>query len=152
VTTTNEWERLSISDDDLAQAKRFGNFILERSLHDTTGGVDDKLIHLAFNTALIVSYARPFTMNFDKLGKKRPSMLLPFLENLSCEEGKLHKIVCDSRDQEYAHSDSASHNVAIYKSEFFDIAISPNPFIPLPRIQVGATAETHRKITSDGFR
>lgn len=132
VKPEDELERLIISEGDLLQARRFAEFILRKNLHDrSTDYEEQKLIHLAFNTSLIVSYSRPFTGNKGISGGKQPSIGLHLLEALSIEEKKLHESLTQSRDTEYAHSDLHSRDIYIYKSDNLAIPIGRDPFVPL---------------------
>ena len=133
----DELERLIISQQDLLQAKSFAEFILSKNLHDrSTDWEEQKLIHLAFNTSLIVSYSRPFTGNRGISTGKQQSVGSKLLEVLSKEEKRLHDNLTRSRHAEYAHSDLNSHNVSIYACENFAIPIGRNPFVPIEIEQI----------------
>ena len=63
----------------------------------------------AFNTALIISYCRPFSTRYD-LDEKRESKLDGNIaEVLTEEEIEMHARMKQLRDESYAHSDARSH-------------------------------------------
>ena len=58
---------------DFKQAQRFARYILRRKLHDVRNPhAVAKLVHLAFNTSLIVAYCRPFHKGNDGLKIRVP--------------------------------------------------------------------------------
>jgi hypothetical protein len=128
-------KRLIISEMDLLQALDFGKFILRKRLHDKTSK-EAKLVHLAFNTSLIVSYARPFlgSRNSEDRSEK-PSLPKRFRDRLTKDEKRLHQIVITSRKKEYAHSDLDSYGMKISTLEGTHIPHGRNPFIPLTKTQ-----------------
>ncbi len=128
-------ERCIISQLDLLQSLAFAKFILEKQLHErATVDEEKKLIHLAFNTALIVSYCRPFHRNKSNQGTaRRPSLPSSSLDIFTADERKLHDLIIKSRDKEYAHSDLESYNMLISQFKGIQIPISRDPFIPLNR-------------------
>lgn len=87
-----------------------------------------KLVHLAFNTSLIVAYCRPFHKSNDGL-KIRVSLedAVSGILDAAAEQVLHHKVIA-MRDQTFAHSDAASHEiegwnydgktVQIYKAAF----------------------------------
>lgn len=100
--------RLSISLGDFRQARRFASFILRRQLHTKTQTDYVQLLHLAFNTSLVVSYSRPFSSNRD-LHKARSSLKSLVLAVLTADEIALQEKVLEVRNTAYGHSDASSH-------------------------------------------
>ena len=149
MTNEEELERILISQSDLLQAHQFATFILEENLHDkSTHDAKTKLILLAFNTALIVSYSRPFGTNRGKVTRRR-SLSDTVLNSLTDSESRLHQLVLDCRDQEYAHSDLASYDMSIFSSfSGIDIPISRNPFIPLDKTQINNLVSIIEKLVT----
>lgn len=61
--------RKSLFLSDFKEARRFATFILDKKLHDKKQTEYVRLLHSAFNTALIISYCRPFTVNRNRPGE-----------------------------------------------------------------------------------
>ena len=135
---TSLLKRLMISEDDLLQAKKFINFVLEKELYNCKNE-EDELILLAFSTAVIVSYSRPFKNNVAK------SLLESFLDSLTENELKIHNRFIKMRDKEYAHSDAVS-----YSPEFYgDFLVTRNPFNPLEEKEFIALNKIIEKLLSE---
>jgi hypothetical protein len=60
---------------DLRQSREFAEFILQRKWRDKSP--KSRLVHLAFNTSLIVSYCRPFTIHINATGQSIPLKYSP---------------------------------------------------------------------------
>jgi hypothetical protein len=106
----NELEstRLSISLGDFKQARKFVSLILRRQLHSKTRTDYVELLHLAFNTSLIISYSRPFSWNSDlHNGRSSLKSLVPRV--LTPDEIALHNEILELRNTAYGHSDASSH-------------------------------------------
>src|SRR6266446_1254832 len=110
-----EWRlpRLYIYLNDFSEARKFASHILEERLHDkkktARARERQELAHLAFNTSLIISYARPFKRSHNFKGQAKSSLQDFIREVLNHEELELHKRVIAMRDTSYAHSDASSH-------------------------------------------
>ena len=100
--------RLYISLNDLRDARKFAAYIIKRGLHDKKTELR-KLEHLAFNTALIVSYSRPFKSSQHFKGQGKSSLDGYEHKVLGEAEVELHRQILALRDQAYAHSDARSH-------------------------------------------
>lgn len=101
--------RLYIYLNDFRDARNFATYILEKGLHDKKTELK-QLVHLAFNTSLMISYSRPFTRNSNLKGEGKSS--LGGYEHEVLKEGvevELHRRILALRDQAYAHSDASSH-------------------------------------------
>jgi hypothetical protein len=61
--------RLVISHNDLVQARWYAYLILSKKLH-YSDKEEDKYLHRGLNTALIVTYYRPFSKNKDNDSKR----------------------------------------------------------------------------------
>lgn len=118
--------RLNIFLSDFHQARRFADYILRRDLHRFKDPYSkSKLIHLAFNTSLIISYSRPFHGSNDQKGSAKVSLKAHVVAVLDADECALHNRIIAKRDQAFAHSDSIAHemggidysgrNVMLYK-------------------------------------
>ncbi len=97
---------------DFKQAREFAAHILKRKWQQN---LDEppvrKLEHRAFNTSLIVSYARPFHYNRTFKGAPKSSLRKHVLEVLNAAEIRLHKRVLELRDTVVAHSDGVALKV-----------------------------------------
>ena len=112
--------RLNIFLFDFRQAQRFAQYILRRKLHSVKNPqAVAKLIHLAFNTSLIVAYSRPFHGSND--GQKVKVSLREAVSAVldTASEQALHRKVIDVRDQTFAHSDAAAHEIEGFNYEGF---------------------------------
>ena len=94
---------------DFKHARRFASRILRAQLHTKNRTHLRELTHLAFNTALIVSYGRPFFKN-QGFGSGASS-LQTYVETVltNPEDLALHNRVLLLRSKAYAHSDASSH-------------------------------------------
>lgn len=100
--------RLYIYMNDFRQSRRFAGHILDKRLHDKKSE-QSKLVHQAFNTSLIISYARPFGTNRNFEGQGKSSLKKYVTDVLNEDEIELHNRVIAMRDTTYAHSDARSH-------------------------------------------
>lgn len=140
-------KRLVISHHDLYHAQWYANLILSKKLHHSNLE-EDKYLHRGLNTALIVSYWRPFSKNISPKKKKKPKksenivISLPnnYLEEFTPEEKNLHDQIGEMRNQEVAHSDAAIHHVKINITDLggvsLAIPISRNVYIPLGQPEI----------------
>lgn len=116
--------RIYIDRLDLKEARKFAAYILKKGWPNQKR----ELAHTAFNTALIVSYARPFGVRRD-LERQRESPLDKHIADvlIEKEEIALHEQIKEMRNESFAHSDARSHlfegfdyigePVFLYKSE-----------------------------------
>jgi len=98
--------RIYIDRLDLIEARKFAAYILEKGWPNKK----EELAHAAFNTALIISYARPFGTRYDLKGQ--PELLLDTqVAEVLTEEAEiaLHKRVKEMRNESFAHSDARAH-------------------------------------------
>jgi hypothetical protein len=95
---------------DLIRARRLAAHVLAELLAKRWSNRKENLAHDAFNIALIVSYAKPFSSNRDLEGQREESLdrRVAITEILNEEEVDLHKRVKELRNSHYAHSDAAS--------------------------------------------
>ncbi len=123
--------RLNIFLVDFRQAHTFATYILKKKLHDVKGErAKSKLVHLAFNTSLIVSYSRPFHKSNERDGLSRVWLRDATNEVLSDTEKSLHTKILKLRDQTFAHSDAVAHEIPGFdysgKSvQFYKLAFAP---------------------------
>ena len=98
--------RVRVDRIDLVKARKFAVHILAKEWSNKKSS----LVHDAFNIALIVSYAKPFSIRHD-LEERRESRLderVEINEVLNEEERKLHVRVKELRNKSFAHSDARS--------------------------------------------
>jgi hypothetical protein len=98
--------RIYIDRLDLMEARKFAAHILEKGWPNKK----DELAHAAFNTALIISYARPFSTRYDLKRHRELPLDKQVAEVLiEKEEIALHEQIKQMRDESFAHSDARSH-------------------------------------------
>src|SRR5712691_264539 len=91
---------------DLIRAQSFADHILAKKWSNKK----PNLMHDAFNIALIVSYAKPFSLRRD-LEERREFRLdeqVEITDVLNEEERKLHDRIKELRNKSFAHSDASS--------------------------------------------
>ena len=103
-----ERPRLSISIGDFKQARTFASFIIQKRLHTKSQTEYVRLLHLAFDTSLIVAYSRPFSWNND-LANGKSSLRHLITTVLTPDEVILHDKILGLRNTAYGHSDASSH-------------------------------------------
>jgi hypothetical protein len=125
--------RLNIFLFDFNHARRFSGYILRRKLHSVRDPqAVAKLVHLAFNTSLVVAYSRPFLDSNDG-AKKKVSLRGAVNAVLDTPEQILHdKIIKKMRNQAFAHSDAASHEIEGFNYDGTTVQIYKLAFEPLP--------------------
>lgn len=97
---------------DFRQAKEFAEHILRRKWQQNLNETPvQSLEHKAFNTSLIVSYARPFHNNKTLKGAPASSLRKQTLEVLNEAEVELHDRILIMRDTVIAHSDGRALRV-----------------------------------------
>ena len=124
------YARLFVSAQDFSYARSYALHLLKKGWHsapyERRGTV--YMQQAAFTTALIVSYARPFTKG---IGWPRfPESLVQY----DAQAAQLHRHILDLRHQVYAHSDSARYSIRPFKmgaNVFSDII--GIPFIKLSK-------------------
>lgn len=128
------YSKLFVSRQDLGYASSCAAHLLKNGLHhkpwERRGGVYFR--QSAFTTALIVSYARPFTKS--RGWPNFPARLLTF----SKDERGLHERLLDLRNQVYAHSDSNQYSIRPWRSGNFETDIVGAPFRFLEKAEVTA--------------
>lgn len=77
----------------------------------------------AYVTALIVSYARPFSIG--RSGLHFPKRLIPYNEG----QMELHRNFLDRRNKVYAHSDSDKWDIRPWRSADFETTIVGQPWL-----------------------
>ena len=123
--------RLYVSANDFHMAKQYAEHLLKKGWHsapyERRGTI--YMQQSAFTTALVVSYARPFTNS--KGWPRFPTEFIVYTE----QENQLHEKLLEFRHQVYAHSDSEKYSIHPYK-------IEDNVFTDI-------VGEPFRKLTSD---
>ena len=99
---------------DIHESLRFAEYMLQRGRSESETA-DDETIRLAFETAMIVSYARPFSANHVAVQGGLPSLPNPekAMASYSDEQAGLHKYVLELWNKGYAHSDGDIHGLEI---------------------------------------
>jgi len=114
---------------DLNQAQEFARHIIKRRWQrDKKETPVATLEHKAFNTSLIVSYARPFHNNKNLKGEPPSSLRRQVEKVLSEDELKVHRRVLKLRDTVYAHSAASALRVpsAGYARSIVPIKLTAN--------------------------
>lgn len=97
---------------DFRQAKEYAEHILKRKWHQNLSETPvQSLEHRAFNTSLIVSYARPFHNNKTLKGAPGSSLRKQVVGVLNEAEVELHDRILRLRDTVIAHSDGRALRV-----------------------------------------
>lgn len=96
---------------DFRQAHEFAGHILKRKWHRKKETPVKSLEHRAFNTSLIVAYARPFHNNKNLENEPRSSLRKQVAQVLNETEIELHDRILRLRNTVYAHSDAIAHRV-----------------------------------------
>jgi hypothetical protein len=98
-----EYKRVIIAFHDLSDCRLYLNRLTGRN-GETPPGPDDRAQRNALMTAIVVSYARPFSGNrsAEDVARRLPPA---FIQALTGEELALHKRVLKLRNREFAHSD-----------------------------------------------
>lgn len=128
------FKRIIQTIDDLDHARECADQILKRNLHSAADW-DDKRLLRGLNTAMIVSYARPFSGNrgAEDVCKNLPKS---YLDIFSAEQLKFHRLLIESRNRDHAHSDPEGRSIRVRVEESermkFVIPVSRDAFAPLP--------------------
>lgn len=98
--------RVRVDRMDLIGARKFADHILAKEWSNKR----TSLAHDAFNIALIVSYAKPFSIRHDLEDRKefRLDEQVEITDVLNEEEKKLHDRVIELRHKSFAHTDARS--------------------------------------------
>ena len=107
----SEYKRVIIAFHDLADCRLYLNRLTGRN-GETPPARDDHAQRNALMTAIIVSYARPFSGNraAKDVARRVPAT---FLETLNSEQVTLHNRVLRMRNREFAHSDPEVSEVRV---------------------------------------
>lgn len=98
--------RIYIDRLDLIEARKFAAYILEKGWPNKK----EELAHAAFNTALIISYARPFGVRKDLEGQRELPLDQKVADVLTqMKEITLHERIKKMRNETFAHSDTRSN-------------------------------------------
>jgi len=109
--------RRTIFRGDFRECDRFVQYMLPRKLYEKTSG-QLNLIRSAFETALVISYCRPFGNNKNLSGDGHSS-LTHAIDNVLLDEGErqLHFLIKERRNRLYAHSQASTHVVPGFNYE-----------------------------------
>ncbi|MCH9052742.1 MAG: hypothetical protein IIA72_16995 [Proteobacteria bacterium] len=121
------YSRLFVSCSDIHFARQCARHILKKGWHcdpwERRGTIYFQ--QSVYTTALIVSYARPFTKSAGW-----PSFPTRLLQYTEAERG-LHKKLLKLRNKIYAHSDSESYSIRPYRSGSYSVDIVGEPFLKI---------------------
>lgn len=137
------FKRNVLSSFDLYQAKMCAHHILSRDLHSSEDEEDRSLLR-CLNTALIVSYVRPFSKN---RGSETVQAKMPkrYLDVLSAKQRELHDNLVNMRDQEHAHSDALVSDLTVgtrrLGTSIMAFPIGRDLIAPMSKEQVEEAAE-----------
>jgi hypothetical protein len=129
--------RLTIFMSDFREALRFADYILQKNLHEKKAE-QSRLVHLAFDLSLVISYARPFGQNRERPGEGRSSLDAAVIEVLTGDEAKLHARIMDRRDRAYAHSDASMHLIEGFDYDRRSVQLMLS-LLPLGRTEIQMT-------------
>ncbi|HVQ40508.1 MAG TPA: hypothetical protein VMS31_23400 [Pyrinomonadaceae bacterium] len=125
---------------DLIEARKFAAYILEKGWPSKK----EVLAHTAFNTALIIAYARPFGMKKDLKGQREKPLDEQVGEVLTEEaEIALHSRVKELRHESFAHSDARSHLLEGF--DYSNQIVSFKPELPLSQSETTLLATMIQK-------
>ena len=131
------YERLYVARDDLRHASSFAAHLLKKGWHfdpwERRGST--YMQQSAYTTALVVTYARPFTES--RGWPKFPKRLAPYDD----EQKSLHRKILILRNEVYAHSDVARQQVRPYKILGSASAIVMQPSMKLTKKETEALME-----------
>ena len=132
------FKRIVQSEDDLDHAAECAEQILQRDLHSATAR-EDRCLLRCLNTALIVSYVRPFSGNRAS-PDVRKALPAEYLDVLSDEQRQLHDQLIELRNRDHAHSDPKGRSVSVGVQKVGDgvlaIPLSRDAFAPWPGFPV----------------
>lgn len=107
---TQRIEREAINSWDWNHAARYCQKYLANRLYAIRPASLDEA--LAFSTAIIVTYSRPFSGNYDRAGRRDP-VDDRYISALSPTEKDGHDRIINLRNSLFAHSDASAHNVQV---------------------------------------
>jgi hypothetical protein len=127
-------ERENINSWDWEHAERYCALYLERELYDMAKTFVDE--SRAVSTAIIVTYARPFSVNRDR-NNKRELADQKYVDALDSPNRTVHDRIINLRNRAFAHSDAEYHNVKVELTEGGGVStLATDPLIPLERTEV----------------
>lgn len=127
-------ERENINSWDWEHAERYCALYLERELYDMAKTFVDE--SRAVSTAIIVTYARPFSVNRDRNNKRDP-VDQRYVDALDSPNRSVHDRIINLRNKAFAHSDAEYHDVKVELTEGGGVSTLANdPLIPLERTEV----------------
>lgn len=136
------YSRLYVAEKDLAAAQSFAQHLLKKRWHHAPWERRASIYmqQAAFTSALITSYARPFTKSIG--WPQVPSRLVC----LTKSQTELHKQLLSLRHQVYAHSDSARYKVRPLHMGNWRTDIFGAPFFRLTAKEVSGVLEITNKV------
>ena len=115
MSNNKKMDRLVMSQRDILEAQIYAEELKRRGLNYNSVRENrrkDRVIFQALVEALTVAYARPFTGNNDRDGKREEGRLSDEYVPKDKEYRGLHKRLIDDRDTAHAHSDIAASGLS----------------------------------------
>jgi hypothetical protein len=134
-STTAKFAALQAAQTDMRQASFYAQHLQKKGWHHEPAKCRNSIYvqQSAYVTALMISYARPFTRNFG--WPSLTKVLAPIPDELKV----MHKSLITLRNQVYAHTDSSLHSVKAISIKSTKTAILGFPDMKLSAEQVGLT-------------
>jgi len=115
-----------------------GDFDVDREEWDGGDYYERRVTGEAMNSAMIVSYARPFSGNDKAVKEKIPDLPGRYLRLLDENELRVHKNILSSRNKRVAHSDSEAWEMMPYQLEMAEgrkrvVPVCNDTLRPLPK-------------------
>ncbi len=131
---TQKIEREAINSLDWDHAARYCQRYLENRLYAIKP--TSRVEALAFSTAIIVTYSRPFSGNRDR-ARKYDLVDERYISALSPTEKAIHDQIVSLRKSLFAHSDASAHNVQVTNTTSGGLdTFSKDPLAPLEKMVV----------------
>lgn len=131
---TQKIEREAINSWDWNHTARYCQKYLANRLYAIRPTSHDEA--LAFSTAIIVTYSRPFSGNRDRAGMRDP-VDERYISALSPTEKDVHDRIISLRNSMFAHSDASAHNVQVTDTTSGGlVTFSQDPLAPLEKMVV----------------
>lgn len=128
---TQEIEREAINSWDWNHAARYCRRYLANHLYSISPTNDVE--SLAFSTAIIVTYSRPFSGNRDR-ARERDPVNERYIKALSPTEKDVHDQIISLRNSTFAHSDASTHNLQVTGNASKGlVTFSKDPLVPLKK-------------------
>lgn len=140
---THKIEREAITSWDLNHAARYCRSYLTNRIYEIRPTTSDQA--LAFTTAIIVTYSRPFSGNWNREGKRDP-LDDRYTRALSQSEQCVHDRIVNLRNSLFAHSDASAHKVHVSRTTGGGlVAFSQDRLAPLEKAEIECLLDILKK-------